>query len=58
MAYFKICPYCGASLDPNEKCDCQEIKEAKKREIESATHFDAKGQMTLNTEESLDEKVS
>jgi len=23
MAY-KICPYCGANLDPDEKCDCRE----------------------------------
>ena len=23
MAYFKTCPYCGASLDPDEKCDCE-----------------------------------
>lgn len=22
--YYKSCPYCGANLDPNEKCDCQE----------------------------------
>ncbi len=20
----RICPYCGARLDPDEKCDCQE----------------------------------
>lgn len=23
MAYYKICPYCGAHLDCCEKCDCQ-----------------------------------
>lgn len=21
--YYHTCPYCGANLDPNEKCDCQ-----------------------------------
>ena len=21
--YFRVCPYCKANLDPNEKCDCQ-----------------------------------
>ena len=21
--YFKECEYCGASLDPGEKCDCE-----------------------------------
>jgi len=24
------CPDCGASLDPNEKCDCQATAETKK----------------------------
>ena len=23
MALYKECPNCGASLDPNEKCDCK-----------------------------------
>ena len=22
MAYYKICPHCGAHLDPGEVCDC------------------------------------
>lgn len=22
--YYWTCPYCGANLDPNEKCDCPE----------------------------------
>ncbi len=22
--YYTTCPYCGANLDPNEVCDCQE----------------------------------
>lgn len=24
MAYFRICPDCGARLDPGEACDCKE----------------------------------
>lgn len=24
MAYYHICPRCGASLDPGERCDCME----------------------------------
>lgn len=24
MAYFKVCPHCGDSLDPGERCDCLE----------------------------------
>lgn len=23
MDYYRICPDCGAALDPGEKCDCQ-----------------------------------
>lgn len=28
MSYYRTCPYCGASLDPGERCDCQDKKEA------------------------------
>lgn len=24
MAFYKTCPFCGANLDPGEKCDCRE----------------------------------
>ena len=24
MAMYRICPECGAHLDPGEQCDCQE----------------------------------
>ena len=24
MAYYKTCPWCGASLDPGERCSCQD----------------------------------
>lgn len=24
MAYYRICPRCGCSLDPGERCDCEE----------------------------------
>ena len=24
---YYACPYCGASLDPGERCDCQDRKE-------------------------------
>lgn len=23
MSYYRICPKCGAALDPGEKCDCE-----------------------------------
>lgn len=24
---YKTCPYCGANLDPDEKCDCRNEEE-------------------------------
>lgn len=29
--YYHTCPYCGANLDPEEKCDCQLSLEEKKQ---------------------------
>ena len=26
MAFYRVCPMCGANLDPGEICDCQEEK--------------------------------
>lgn len=27
MPYYHTCPYCGAHLDPGERCDCQDKQE-------------------------------
>lgn len=32
MAYYRICPDCGCTLDPGEKCDCRKEKERKEEE--------------------------
>ena len=29
--YYYICPYCGAFLDPGEKCDCKGEHEAQEK---------------------------
>ena len=34
MAYYRICPCCGAALDPGERCDCT-------RESSSVTYTDS-----------------
>lgn len=31
MAYYNICPDCGAHLDPGEPCDCKDKIEEKLR---------------------------
>ena len=28
MSVYRICPDCGSSLDPGERCDCQSIEKA------------------------------
>ncbi len=27
MAYYNVCPKCGATLDPGEPCDCEKLRE-------------------------------
>ena len=26
MPYYRVCSFCGAHLDPDEKCDCQRVR--------------------------------
>lgn len=48
MAFYRECPRCGCSLDPGEKCDCQEIDEQKKIDITKFLKPDRDGQICLN----------
>lgn len=25
--YYRVCEFCGSHLDPNERCDCQEMRD-------------------------------
>lgn len=36
MSYYRICPNCGANLDPGERCDC--YQEDKKTAVIAATN--------------------
>ena len=52
--YRYICPECGASLDPGEKCDCQEIRamdekkrQQNKKEMEKLLIEEKNGQLRL-----------
>lgn len=31
MAFYNVCPKCGANLDPNERCNCEETAEKEKK---------------------------
>ncbi len=28
MSYYRVCPNCGAHLDPDEACDCRDTEKA------------------------------
>lgn len=34
MAFYNICPYCGANLDPGEQCDCKEQQSERQQAAE------------------------
>lgn len=58
MAYFNECPLCGATLDPGERCDCEQLEEAREKEFETMTHCDDNGQITFNMGGMRNAKVS
>lgn len=50
MAYYRICPYCGCNLDPDEKCDCREREEESKKqkeEMKQLLQTEHSGQMAM-----------
>lgn len=34
MAFYNVCPYCGANLDPGERCDCKEQQSEQQKAAE------------------------
>lgn len=46
--FYKECPICGASLDPGEKCDCQERKEACTAATEQTSNANALKNLHFN----------
>lgn len=34
MAFYNVCPYCGAHLDPGERCDCKEQQNERQQAAE------------------------
>lgn len=36
MSYYRVCPNCGANLDPGERCDCQDEEKQDEREDRTA----------------------
>jgi len=44
---FRTCEYCGASLDPGERCDCREEEEQKHQKVEMLYRTSRDGQVTM-----------
>ena len=48
--YYKICPHCGASLDPDERCYCQSKRENELKRVTETIKVpkDKGGQLEIN----------
>lgn len=47
MAYYNICPDCGAHLDPGESCDCQDRIEEKIKAVSYTETEQHTGQLRM-----------
>lgn len=47
MAYYRTCSDCGCTLDPCEKCDCQERAEQLRKKFELITTVSDNGQIEI-----------
>jgi len=54
MAY--LCEFCGAHLDPGEKCDCKREAEESAKKWQSMTKKDRDGQFRLLPPDKLKER--
>lgn len=48
--YYRECRWCGCTLDPSEKCDCQEEKKRKENRLAELMESDRFGQLTMKVE--------
>ena len=55
MAY--LCEFCGAHLDPGEKCDCKREAEESAKKWQSMTKKDRDGQLQLLPPDKLKERA-
>ena len=58
MAFYNTCPLCGANLDPNESCDCQEEKEQEEQNIQKMLTVGKGGQIQMLFSQGVDEVAS
>lgn len=47
MSFYRICPKCGAHLDPDEKCECESLEQKQEGFFDQRTVCPATGQITF-----------
>ncbi len=45
--YYNVCEYCGANLDPGERCDCQDRKKKQEEFLLRMINPGSDGQMAM-----------
>lgn len=45
--YYSICPFCGGTLDPSERCSCVQEREKNAKRIEKMLKTEGSGQYAL-----------
>ncbi|MCU7380469.1 hypothetical protein OBO34_19335 [Clostridiales Family XIII bacterium ASD5510] len=50
MAYYNVCPICGATLDPGEHCDCEDKIIMEQARLEKKLKMNSTGQYSLKFE--------
>lgn len=58
MAFYKICPRCGAHLDPGEPCDCEEAAAREREEVEELLAREDTGQLVLRWEQEGERRMA
>lgn len=51
---YRECEYCGANLDPGERCDCLERARNRKNHLMSLFESDGSGQLVMKPSGSME----
>lgn len=56
MMFYKTCRFCGAHLDPGERCECRNEEIAKKQRFMSLFESGKDGQIQIKMEDYKNER--
>lgn len=54
---YRECEYCGANLDPGERCDCLERARNRKSRLMSLFESDGSGQLVMKSRGSMEDRA-